>query len=143
MQNKLEKKLNVGMFGHKRVPSCEGGIEIVVEEMAKRMVRAGHQVTCYNRADRHMSGAEYDAEMKNQYKGIRLKKVSTIRAERIGGSNILLFCNIVLCFWKIRCESCPRRESSSVLLASEAVWKESCMYYPWCYPNIREKILAG
>ena len=31
----MEKKLKVGMFGHKRVPSREGGIEIVVEELAK------------------------------------------------------------------------------------------------------------
>ena len=49
---------------HKRVPSREGGIEIVVEELAKRMVREGYQVTCYNRAGHHVSGAEYDAETK-------------------------------------------------------------------------------
>ena len=34
----MEKKLKVGMFGHKRVPSREGGIEIVVEELAKGRV---------------------------------------------------------------------------------------------------------
>lgn len=55
------------MFGHKRVPSREGGIEIVVEELAKRMVREGYQVTCYNRAGHHVSGAECDAETKSEY----------------------------------------------------------------------------
>ena len=77
----MEKKLKVGMFGHKRVPSREGGIEIVVEELAKRMVREGYQVTCYNRAGHHVSGAEYDAETKSEYEGIRLKTVPTLRGK--------------------------------------------------------------
>lgn len=47
-----EKKypLNIVMLGHKRVPSREGGIEVVVGELAKRMAAAGHKVTCLNRA---------------------------------------------------------------------------------------------
>ena len=44
----MEGKLNIAMFGHKRIPSREGGIEIVVEEIATRLARMGHQVTCYN-----------------------------------------------------------------------------------------------
>lgn len=42
----MEGKLNIAMFGHKRIPSREGGIEIVVEEIATRLARMGHQVTC-------------------------------------------------------------------------------------------------
>ena len=45
----MKDKLNIAMLGHKRIPSREGGIEIVVEELSTRMVRAGHSVTCYNR----------------------------------------------------------------------------------------------
>ena len=66
------------MFGHKRIPSREGGVEIVVEELCTRLVRDGHTVVCYNRAGHHVSGAEYDAKIKNQYKGIKLKTVPTI-----------------------------------------------------------------
>ena len=29
----MEEKLRIAMFGHKRIPSREGGIEIVVEEL--------------------------------------------------------------------------------------------------------------
>lgn len=36
------------MFGQKRIPSREGGVEIVVEELCTRMVAQGHNVTCYN-----------------------------------------------------------------------------------------------
>lgn len=35
--NSTEKKLHIAMLGHKRIPSREGGIEIVVEELSVRM----------------------------------------------------------------------------------------------------------
>ena len=41
-----EKKLKIAMMGQKHVMSREGGIEIVVNELATRMVAQGHQVTC-------------------------------------------------------------------------------------------------
>ena len=40
---KDKKSLNIAMLGHKRIPSREGGIEIVVEELATRMVTLGHK----------------------------------------------------------------------------------------------------
>ena len=36
--------MKIAMIGHKRVPSREGGIEIVVGQLAVRMVQAGHVV---------------------------------------------------------------------------------------------------
>lgn len=72
------EKLRISMMGHKRIPSREGGVEIVVEELCTRMVKQGHQVTCYNRAGHHVSGAEYDIEKTNEYKGIQLRTVPTI-----------------------------------------------------------------
>lgn len=73
-----DKKLNIAMLGHKRIPSREGGIEIVVEELATRMVSAGHNVTCYNRRGHHVSGEEFDVATGDNYKGIRLKSVFTL-----------------------------------------------------------------
>ena len=35
--------------GQKRIPSREGGVEVVVEELATRMAQQGYSVTCYNR----------------------------------------------------------------------------------------------
>ena len=63
----MEGKLNIAMFGHKRIPSREGGIEIVVEEIATRLARMGHQVTCYNRAGHHVSGEKFDTEKISAY----------------------------------------------------------------------------
>lgn len=43
------KRLKIAMIGHKDFPSREGGIEVVVEELAGRMAKLGHKVTVYNR----------------------------------------------------------------------------------------------
>lgn len=72
------KRLKIAMLGHKRIPSREGGVEIVVEELSTRMVALGHDVTCYNRNGHHVSGKEYDNERINNYKGVKLKTVFTL-----------------------------------------------------------------
>ena len=70
--------MKIVMFDHKRIPSREGGVEIVVEELSKRMAALDHRVTCYNRAGHHVSGTEFDARVEDSYQGVRLKTVLTI-----------------------------------------------------------------
>ena len=74
----MKKKLKVAMIGHKRIPSREGGVEIVVEELSTRMIDLGHQVTCYNRKGHHVSGSEFDTTTLSEYKGVQLKNVCTL-----------------------------------------------------------------
>lgn len=74
----MKKKLKVAMIGHKRIPSREGGVEIVVEELSTRMIDLGHQVTCYNRKGHHVSGSEFDTTTLSEYKGVQLKNVWTL-----------------------------------------------------------------
>ena len=85
------------MFGQKRIPSREGGVEIVVEELCTRMVAQGHNVTCYNRGGHHVSGSEFDSKRLKEYKGIKLKTVPTIEKkglkklyDELNGKNILI-----------------------------------------------------
>ena len=74
-----KNELNIAMIGQKRVPSREGGVEIVVEELATRMVLAGYKVTCINRGGHHVSGSQYDDCLnRNEYKGVKLITVPTI-----------------------------------------------------------------
>lgn len=73
-----ERVLNIAMFGHKRIPSREGGIEVVVAELSTRMAAMGHNVTCLNRSGHHVSGQEFDEEQLSEYNGVRLKKVWTL-----------------------------------------------------------------
>ncbi len=74
----MPQKLKIAMLGHKRVPSREGGVEIVVEELATRMCQMGHTVTCFNRRGHHIGGAAFDTEERSEYRGIRLKSVWTL-----------------------------------------------------------------
>ena len=78
MRNESDGKLNIAMFGHKRIPSREGGIEVVVTELSTRMAALGHSVTCFNRSGHHVSGLEFDEEKLDEYRGVRLKKVWTV-----------------------------------------------------------------
>ena len=86
----MSKKLAIAMFGQKRL-SREGGVEIVVKELCTRMARNGCDVTCYNRAGHHVSGAEYDDAGKTEYEGLRQKSVPTI--ERRGARDIIRGCH--------------------------------------------------
>ena len=73
-----KSKVNICMFGQKRIPSREGGVEVVVEELATRMAQQGHSVTCYNRGGHHVSGSAFDMETRSEYKDVMLKTVPTI-----------------------------------------------------------------
>ena len=84
----MSKKLAIAMFGQKRL-SREGGVEIVVKELCTRMAQSGCDVTCYNRAGHHVSGAEYDKTI--EYDGIRQKVVPTI--EKKGAGDIIRGCH--------------------------------------------------
>lgn len=89
---KKEKKyLNIAMLGHKRIPSREGGIEVVVKELSSRMTQMGHKVTCYNRRGHHVSGVQYDRERQKEYKGIRLKYVPTINRRGLAAMTSSVF----------------------------------------------------
>lgn len=70
--------MKIVMLGHKRIPSREGGVEIVVEELAARMVDRGHTVTCLNRAGKHVSGARFGGKTGKTHRGIRLRTVPAL-----------------------------------------------------------------
>lgn len=85
------KKIRIAMLGHKRIPSREGGIEVVVEELSCRMVERGYSVTCYNRSGHHVSGSEFDEQASKNYKGVRLKKVFTINRRGLAAMTSSVF----------------------------------------------------
>ena len=101
-ENRLRKKnkFNIAMLGQKRIPSREGGVEVVVEELATRMVKNGNNVTCYNRRGHHVSGKEDDARKIKEYKGIRIKTVPTINCRGLAAMSSSVFAAIRAAFGK-------------------------------------------
>lgn len=91
-------KLKIAMLGHKRMPSREGGVEIVVEELSVRMAERGHSVVVYNRGGHHVGGKEYDKKPTKFYKGVRLKKVLTVRGKGISAMTSSFFAALKAAF---------------------------------------------
>ncbi len=99
MRKPIKKdKLNIAMMGHKRIPSREGGIEVVVEELSTRMVEKGHSVNCYNRKGHHVAGSEFDGGKKNEYKGVKLVDVMTINCKGLAAMTSSVFSAIKASF---------------------------------------------
>ena len=77
----MHKLKNIAFFGHKRIPSREGGVEIVVEELSTRLVNKGYDVTCFNRGGHHVSGQEFDTQKTENYKGIKIRQTKQTSIE--------------------------------------------------------------
>lgn len=86
--------MKIAMLGHKRIPSREGGVEIVVGELSARMAEKGHKVTVYNRMGGHISGKEYGTVRLKCYKKVRLKKVLTINKKGLAAMTSSFFAAI-------------------------------------------------
>lgn len=82
-QRKQRRKKSIVMIGHKRIPSREGGVEIVVDELSTRLVKAGYFVDAYNRSGYHVSGKEFDEARGKVYNGIRLFTIPTFKSSKL------------------------------------------------------------
>ncbi len=89
--------MKIAMIGHKRIPSREGGIEVVVEELSTRMVVLGHKVCVYNRRGYNVGDKNADLEKHKlkEYKGVRIKSVYTIENKNLNA--ILYSINATIC----------------------------------------------
>lgn len=95
----LKKHFRIAMLGHKRIPSREGGVEIVVEELSVRMAELGHEVTCYNRKGHHVSGQKFDLQNnKESHRGVKIKTVFTIDKKGLAAMSSSFFAAIKASF---------------------------------------------
>lgn len=77
----MGKRFRIAMIGQKRIPSREGGVEIVVNELSTRLVKKGYEVDAYNRSGYHVSGKEFQKKGKKgkYYENIRIIIVPTFK----------------------------------------------------------------
>ncbi|OPJ62701.1 glycosyltransferase family 4 protein [Clostridium oryzae] len=101
------KRLSIAMIGHKRVPSREGGVEIVVEQLSIRMAALGHKVTVYNRKGHHVGGKEYDtpsnSETMKRYKELTVVSVPTIEGRGLAALTSSFFGTVMALFKHYDC----------------------------------------
>lgn len=99
MDKKVDNtELKIAMFGHKTIPSREGGIEIVVEEICKRMVENGNDITCFNRSG-NVVYKDGEKPLK-EYKGINIKFVPTIKRKGFAALSSAFFAALRSSFGK-------------------------------------------
>ena len=94
--------MKIAMLGHKRIPSREGGVEIVVEELATRMVEKKNMVVVYNRKGKNVQDKNADKDKKKlkEYKGVKIKTIPTINKKGIDALLYSFFASIVVAFKK-------------------------------------------
>jgi hypothetical protein len=102
------KKLKIAVFGQKRIPSREGGVEIVVEELATRVGSLGNQVTVYNRSGHHVSCSEFDEEQLKSYKDVHIKTIPTIQKKGLAAVSSFFASLFVCCKLIIPGRGCGR-----------------------------------
>lgn len=70
--------MRIAMIGHKRYGSREGGVEVVVTELARRMASLGHEVTCYDRSGSDVMTGDAADGRERTVDGVRVVPVRTI-----------------------------------------------------------------
>lgn len=90
------------MIGHKRVPSREGGVEVVVEELSTRLIELGHKVDIYNRKGRNVQDKTADKEKQKlkEYKGAKIITIPTINKKGLDALIYSFFATIRALFGK-------------------------------------------
>ncbi|MDD3333901.1 MAG: glycosyltransferase family 4 protein [Eubacteriales bacterium] len=71
---------HIAMLGHKRIPTREGGVEIVVRELAVRMAAMGNRVEVLNRWDLFTKGGRVG---QRYYQGVRIRQIPTLRNSKV------------------------------------------------------------
>lgn len=83
----MPKKRKVVMIGHKRIPSREGGVEIVVEQLAVRLAERNWYVEAYNRYGHHVSGKKYAEDYgrgeRKYFKNVRIRIIPTFQSSKL------------------------------------------------------------
>ena len=94
--------MKIAMIGHKRIPSREGGVEVVVEELSTRLVKKGHIVDVYNRKGNNIqdANADKDKQKLTEYKGVKIKTIPTLRKKGLEALVYSFFATIKALFRK-------------------------------------------
>ena len=68
----------IAMIGHKYIPSRDGGVEVVVSNLAPHLVKIGYDVTCYNRTNQEFKKMRKSAPLPREYRGVHLIWTPTV-----------------------------------------------------------------
>ena len=85
--------MRIAMIGHKRYSSREGGVEVVVTELARRMAALGHEVTCYDRSGKDVMTGE-GTQGERVVDGVRVVPVRIVDAKGLAALSSSFFATL-------------------------------------------------
>ncbi len=92
--------MKIAMIGHKRIPSREGGVEIVVEELATRLADKGNEVDVYNRKGNNVQDKSIKNKKIKKYKNVNIITIPTINKKGIDALIYSFLATVKACFKK-------------------------------------------
>ena len=88
----------VAMIGHKFIPSRNGGVEVVVSNLAPQLVKLGYDVTCYNRTNEDFKKARKSGPLMKEYKGVRLIWTPTVNRRGLAAMSASVIATVKAAF---------------------------------------------
>ncbi len=88
----------VAIIGHKFIPSRDGGVEVVVSNLAPHLAEAGYEVTCYNRTSRQARKLRKQGTLAREYRGVHLIWTPTLDRRGLAAVSSSVLATIMAAF---------------------------------------------
>ena len=88
----------VAMIGHKFIPSRNGGVEVVVTNLAPQLVKIGYDVTCYNRTNEDFKKARKEGPLPKEYQGVHLIWTPTVNRRGLAAMSASMIATVRAAF---------------------------------------------
>ena len=93
-----KKPKRVAMIGHKFIPSRNGGVEVVVSNLAPHLVKIGYDVTCYNRTDKESRKLRREGKRLRKYRGVHLIWTPTVNRRGLAAMSSSVIASVMASF---------------------------------------------
>ena len=98
MINMQKTPKRIAMIGHKFIPSRDGGVEVVVSNLAPHLVETGYDVTCYNRTNEQFRKLRRDGKLAWEYRGVRLVWTPTVNRRGLAAMSSSVIATVMAAF---------------------------------------------
>ncbi len=86
------------MIGHKYIPSRDGGVEVVVTNLAPHLEEIGYDVTCYNRTNKQFRKLQKEGTLEREYRGVHLIWTPTVDRRGLAAMTSSFFATVMASF---------------------------------------------
>ena len=88
----------IAMIGHKFIPSRDGGVEVVVSNLAPHLAKIGYDVTCYNRTNREFKQMRKSNPLPRTYEGVHLVWTPTVNRRGLAAMSSSIIATVMASF---------------------------------------------